>query len=59
VSPNREIDELLGPLQERAKELRCLYRVTEALGRIDAPLDEVFANVLSAIPEGWQYPRVC
>jgi len=59
VSPNREIDELLGPLQERAKELRCLYRVTEALGRIDAPLDEVFANVLSAIPEGWQYPGVC
>jgi pyruvate,water dikinase len=59
MSPNREIDDLLGPLQERAKELRCLYRVTEALGRVDAPLDEVFGNVLSAIPEGWQYPGVC
>ncbi len=59
MSPNREIDDLLGPLQERAKELRCLYRVSEALGRIDAPLDEVFANVLNAIPEGWQYPGVC
>ncbi len=59
MNPNREFGELLGPLQERAKELRCLYRVTEVLGRIDAPLDEVFGRVLAAIPEGWQYPGVC
>jgi hypothetical protein len=59
MNPSREFGELLGPLQERAKELRCLYRVTEALGRVDAPLDEVFGRVLAAIPEGWQYPGVC
>jgi hypothetical protein len=53
------MDELLGPLQERARELRCLYRVIDILGRGDAPVDEVFTRVLRAIPEGWQYPGIC
>jgi predicted nucleotidyltransferase len=53
------MDDLLDSLQERAKELRCLYRVVEALGKVDAPPDEVFARVLKAIPDGWQYPVVC
>jgi hypothetical protein len=53
------MDDLLAPLQERAKELRCLYRVVEAVGRLDAPLDEVVAKVLAALPEGWQYPGIC
>ncbi len=53
------MDDLLAPLQERAKELRCLYRVVDAVGRLDAPLDEVVAKVLAAIPDGWQYPGVC
>jgi len=59
VSPDRRIDDLLAPLQERAKELRCLYRVVEAVGRLDAPLDEVVSKVLAAIPDGWQYPGIC
>ncbi|HKJ01334.1 MAG TPA: PEP/pyruvate-binding domain-containing protein [Longimicrobiales bacterium] len=59
MTPNRHMDDLLGPLQERAKELRCLYRVMEVLGRGDAPVDEVFTRVLRAIPEGWQYPGIC
>ncbi len=59
MSPGRGMEDLLGPLQERAKELRCLYRVGEALKRVDAPLDEVFKKVLAAIPDGWQYPGVC
>ena len=59
MSPDRDIDELLDSLQERAKELRCLYRVMDALGKVDVPPDEVFAKVLRAIPDGWQYPGVC
>ncbi len=59
MSPSGGMEELLGSLQERAKELRCLYRVGEALTRVDAPVDEVFAKVLAAIPDGWQYPGVC
>ncbi len=59
MSPDRRMDDLLDDLQERAKELRCLYRVMDALGKVDAPLDEVFSRVLRAIPDGWQYPGVC
>ncbi|MDP2956281.1 MAG: PEP/pyruvate-binding domain-containing protein [Longimicrobiales bacterium] len=59
MSHDRRMDDLLEDLQERAKELRCLYRVMDALGKVDAPLDEVFARVLRAIPDGFQYPGVC
>ena len=59
MSPMRRVDDLIAPLQERAKELRCLYRVMDAVARPDAPLDEVVAKVLAAVPEGFQYPGVC
>lgn len=59
MSPDRMMGDLMGSLQERAKELRCLYRVTEAMSNVDAPLDEVFVRVLRAMPDGWQYPGVC
>ncbi|HSG49101.1 MAG TPA: GAF domain-containing protein, partial [Longimicrobiales bacterium] len=29
------------------------------MNKVDAPLDEVFARVLRAMPDGWQYPGVC
>ncbi|HSG47740.1 MAG TPA: PEP/pyruvate-binding domain-containing protein, partial [Longimicrobiales bacterium] len=48
----------LGALRERAKELRCLYRVMGVLAREDDPLQEVVADLLAAIPPGWQYPEV-
>jgi hypothetical protein len=53
------IDRVLDALRERAKELQCLYRVDEALARSEAPLDQVFREVIDAIPPGWQYPAVC
>ncbi|MBI2837895.1 MAG: hypothetical protein HYX75_06250, partial [Acidobacteria bacterium] len=55
----RASDTLLWALQERAKELNCLYEIEELLKNPDAPLDEVFRGVVRAIPPGWQYPDVC
>ena len=52
-------DRILHDLQERAKELNCLYRVDEALARSEAPTDEVVREVLAAIPAGWQHPDRC
>ena len=43
-------------LRERAKELRCLYRVHEILSRRGQPPAHAFLAVLEAIPEGWQRP---
>ncbi len=47
---------MLDALQERAKELHCLYRIHEICGRIEAPLDEVFREAVSIIPIGWEHP---
>ena len=46
-------------LQERAKELSCLYRIEEILERFDLPLAELFVEVCSAISPGFQYPKSC
>ncbi|NJD18896.1 MAG: hypothetical protein FIA95_06385, partial [Gemmatimonadetes bacterium] len=59
MSPDRNMEDLLGSLQERAKELRCLYQVTQVLNAPDVPLEEVFGRVLRAMPYGWQYPGTC
>jgi hypothetical protein len=52
-------DDPLRVLQERAKELSCVYRVDEILNRPDASLDEVCAGIVEAIPAGWQFPEAC
>lgn len=43
-------------LQERAKELRCLYEVNAAVSDRAEPPSAVFLRVVSVIPDGWQRP---
>ena len=50
---------MLHALQERAKELNCLYQVGELLSQPDRPLDELFRNIVEVLPSGWQYPSDC
>ncbi len=60
MSPNRgSVDTILEALQERAKELHCLYRVHEICSRQDVSLDEVFREVVTIVPRGWQFPGEC
>ncbi|MCP4897079.1 MAG: pyruvate, phosphate dikinase, partial [bacterium] len=56
---DRSVDKLLASLQERAKELNCLYEVENALNQPDLDMEEAFKTVVDAIPPGWQYPDVC
>ncbi len=46
-------------LQERAKELKCIYAVDEILARESTTAEEAFASVIAVIPAGWQYPAAC
>ena len=55
----KSIDHLISSLQERAKELNCLYKIDEILKNTEEPLDQVFLKVIDAIPPGWQYSDVC
>ncbi|MDD5564011.1 MAG: hypothetical protein PHQ91_09880, partial [Thermoanaerobaculaceae bacterium] len=57
--PTKGNERLLWALQERAKELACLYEVEELLGDAEKELEEVFSGIVEAIPPGWQYPDIC
>ncbi|HHW47088.1 MAG TPA: pyruvate, phosphate dikinase, partial [Clostridiaceae bacterium] len=50
---------LLHVLQERAKELNCLYQVEEYLNNNRLSLQEIFEGIIKTIPSGWQYPELC
>jgi len=50
---------MLHALQERAKELNCLYQVGELLSQTERPLDEIFRGIIEVLPPGWQYPQDC
>lgn len=49
----------LTKLTERAKELKCMYQVIEALKDETAELTSIFKSILEAIPPGYQHPTVC
>ena len=51
--------QLLDSLQERAKELSCLYRIDEILADADLPLEEAAQLLVDALPSGWMYPEIC
>ena len=43
-------------LNERTKELKCLYGAFKLLNQVDASLDRMLQEVVDLIPAGWQYP---
>jgi len=56
---NTPMGGLLQGLQERAKELICLYRVDEILHSEESSQSEKLQQLVEAIPAGWQYPDFC
>lgn len=44
-------------LNERTKELKCLYGVFRLLNMTDVPLDKTLQAVADLVPGGWQYPE--
>jgi len=54
-----ELERIIAPLIERAKELECLYRIDELLGDGSAPEAEAMAQVVRTMPSGWQHSRLC
>jgi hypothetical protein len=50
---------ILRQLQERAKELNCLYAVEAALRESDRPMIAMLRAVTEVLPAGWQYPELC
>lgn len=59
VKGHKSIDNLVIELQERAKELNCLYTIEDSLNRSEISLRQAFHTVINAIPPAFQYPNVC
>ena len=58
-APDKSVEDILTALQERAKELACLYRVDEIMNRTGVPQDELLHQLIATLPNGWQYPEIC
>lgn len=56
---SKSMNLVMKSLEERAKELNCLYKIEEILSLPDITLPEIFQGVIEAIPDGWQYPKFC
>ncbi|MCM2466613.1 PAS domain S-box protein [Methanoculleus oceani] len=44
-------------LNERVKELSTLYELSRIIEQPGTSLDEIFGEVVRALPSGWQYPE--
>ncbi|PIE21894.1 MAG: pyruvate, phosphate dikinase [Planctomycetota bacterium] len=54
---DRPSQEILSALQERAKELNCLYQIDELLFDEQRPQSEVLQRVVQSLFHGWQFPE--
>jgi len=46
-------------LNERAKELNCLYEVDKITSRFELDIEMVLAHIVSVLPQGWRFPDRC
>jgi hypothetical protein len=53
---SKSISETISALQERAKELACLYEIEDCLKDPDATLDTVLRGIVRAVPTAWERP---
>ena len=53
-----ELQQLTHQLQERVKELNCLYRISRLREKHAFSLDEVIQRIVEIIPDSMQYPDI-
>lgn len=54
----KEYQERESQLQERIKELDCLYRLTRLIAKNENSLDKILMGTVDLLLESWQYPDV-
>lgn len=45
-------------LQERVKELSCLYGISELISELGSDIDRIMEGIVGLIPHSWQYPEI-
>ncbi|MBN1302718.1 MAG: nucleotidyltransferase domain-containing protein [Melioribacteraceae bacterium] len=56
---SKQHNTLVHDLEERAKELKCLYKIENVLNDQNANLEDTLQSVVDFVPTGWQYPDLC
>jgi len=59
TQPIKSFDNLVVNLEERVRELNCLYEIEETLAQAELRTAEALGKIVNIIPIGWQYPEVC
>jgi len=54
-----DISKLVNELNERQKELSCLYKINDLLKNDEVPLDEILLKIIETLPTGYQFPDIC
>lgn len=57
LEAQRSLEQHQAALQERVKELGCLYTVSEHLARPDLEWERILQLVVDAVPGGWLHPE--
>ena len=55
----KTFDKLIDSLEERVKELNCLYEIEEILNQPANNVEEVLSKVAKIIPIGFQFTEIC
>lgn len=58
MKKSEPMDALLRDLEERSKELNCLYQVEEILHKEELPLGKMFKEIANILPSGFQFPKI-
>ena len=60
LTPSEERDpaRVVWALQERIKELNCLYAIAQLSEAAEGPIEEVLEVVVNIIPPSWQFPEI-
>ncbi len=58
ITERSEYGHLQHDLDERRKELKCLYGIANIAEKSGITLDEIYQKVANLLPQGWQYPEI-
>lgn len=56
---NQDIKTIINDLDERTKELNCLYQIDEILNDTDNADDHIFQSIVDILPNAFRFANIC
>ncbi len=58
MQAEKELEKRTNDLNERVKELNCLYGISHLVEKRGISLEEIIKGTVDLIPSSWQYPEI-